>query len=138
MIGLAAERAAVAVGQQFQVRVVVEAGFVNRVDAAQVYLEFETDELEVLSLAAGDALEYVLQRNLDNSLGRVDFAAGTLGHPVSYPFTLVTVTFRAKSITGTRGTYIGFSRLRAPRQTKAVSGGANVTGTLTGAYVVVW
>ncbi len=137
MIGLAAERDTVSPGQSFQVRVQVQAGRINRVDVAQVYLEFEADVLEVISLAGGEALEYRLQRNVDNSTGRIAFAAGTLGDAVSYPFTLATVTFRAKSLTGPQGTYVGFSPLQAPRQTKAVAGGANVTGALAGAYVIV-
>ncbi len=115
----------------------MHAGLTNRVDAAQVYLEFETDVLEVISLAGGEVLEYRLQRNVDNSAGRIAFAAGTLEEAVSYPFTLATVTFRAKSVTGPQGTYVGFSPLQPPRQTKAIAGGANVTGALAGAYVIV-
>ena len=137
MIELAAERDTVSVGQQFRVWVRAKAGLTNGVDAAQVYLEFEPDELEVIALSAGDRLEYLLQENMDNSAGRIDFAAGTLGDSVRSPFILATVTFRAKATTGPRGTYIGFSRLRAPRQTKAVAVGANITGELNGVDVVV-
>lgn len=137
MIGLAAERDTVLVGQSFQVRIRVQAGRTNRVDTVQVYLEFEPDVLEVSSLDGGEALEYRLQRDVDNSAGRIAFAAGALGEAVNYPFTLATVTFQAKSRTGPQGTYVGFSPLQAPRQTKAVAGGANVTGALAGAYVIV-
>ena len=137
MIELAAERDTVSVGQEFQVLVQVQAGLANRVDAAQVYLEFAPDELEVISLTAGDRLEYLLQENMDNSAGRVDFAAGTLEDSVWSPFILATITFRAKATTGPQGTYIRFSPLNAPRQTKAVAGGANITGDLGEVHLVV-
>ena len=137
MIELTAERDTVSVGQQFRVWVRAKAGLTNGVDAVQVYLEFAPDELEVIAFTAGARLEYLLQENMDNSAGRIDFAVGTLGDSVRSPFILATITFRAKSPTGPQGTYIRFSPLDAPRQTKAVAGGANITGDLDEVHVVV-
>ncbi len=127
----------VAVGQQFQLRIAVQAGESNPVDTAQVYLVFDPAVFAVLSLTAGDALEVPLQSRLDNDLGRVDYAAGTLGNPITEPFTLAAVTFRALAATGPQGSYITFAALQSPRQTKAVAGGGNITGNLTAAYLVV-
>ena len=118
-------------------RVQVQSGIANRVDAAQVYLKFDPEYLTATDLSGGKMLEYPLQQEVDNGAGRVAYAAGTLEGWVYWPFTLTTVTFRAVAPTGGRGTYVGFDSLKPPRQTKAVFGGANVTGELTGANVVV-
>ena len=64
-------------------------------------------------------------------------AAGTLGVSVEVPFTLTTIDFRATGLTGPAGTAIPFAPLVAPRQTKAVEGGANNTGQLTSIVIVV-
>lgn len=106
-------------------------------DAAQVHLVFDPAVFAALSLTAGDDLDIPLQSKLDNDLGRVDYAAGTLDGAVMVPFTLAKVTFRALAPTGPPGTYITFDALQSPRQTKAVAGGANITGSLTAAYLVV-
>ena len=127
----------VAVGQQFQLRIAVQAGESNPVDTAQVYLVFDPDIFAAESLTAGDTLDVLLQSRLDNDLGRVDYAAGTLNNPITATFTLATVTFRALAATGPQGSYITFAALKSPRQTKAVTGGGNITGNLTSAYLVV-
>ena len=125
------------VGQQFQLRIAVQAGESNPVDAAQVYLVFDPAVFAADSLTAGDTLEVPLQSRLNNDLGRVDYAAGTLDNPITAPFTLAAVTFRALAATGPQGDYITFAALQSPRQTKAIAGGANITGNLTAAYLVV-
>ena len=124
-------------GRQFQLRIWVYCGESNPVDAVQVYLIFDPARFAAVSLTAGPTLEIPLQSNIDNALGRLDYAAGALGHAVTNPFVLATVTFRALSPTGPPGTYITFAALQAPRQTKAIAGGANLTGNLTSAYMVV-
>ena len=106
-------------------------------DAVQVYLIFDPARFAAVSLTAGPALEIPLQSNVDNALGRLDYAAGTLGAAVTNPFILATVTFHALAATGPPGTYITFAALQGPRQTKAIAGGANLTGNLTSAYIVV-
>ena len=106
-------------------------------DAVQVYLIFDPARFAAVSLTAGPALEIPLQSNVDNALGHLDYAAGALGPAVTNPFILATVTFRALSPTGPPGTYITFAALQSPRQTKAIAGGANLTGNLTSAYLIV-
>lgn len=124
-------------GRQFQLRIWVYCGESNPVDAVQVYLIFDPARFAAVALTAGPALEIPLQSNVDNALGRLDYAAGALGHAVTNPFILATVTFRALAPTGPPGTYITFAALQAPRQTKAIAGGANLTGNLTSAYLIV-
>ena len=136
-IALLPESDTVAVGRPFQLRIWVYCGESNPVDAVQVYLIFDPARFAALSLTAGPALEIPLQSNVDNALGRLDYAAGTLGAAVTNPFILATVTFRALTPTGPPGTYITFAALQAPRQTKAIAGGANLTGNLTSAYLIV-
>ena len=136
-IALLPDSDTVAVGRPFQLRIWVYCGESNPVDAVQVYLIFDPARFAALSLTAGPALEIPLQSNVDNALGRLDYAAGTLDAAVTNPFILTTVTFRALAPTGPPGTYITFAALQAPRQTKAIAGGANLTGNLTSAYLVV-
>ena len=124
-------------GRQFQLRIWVYCGESNPVDAVQVYLIFDPARFAAVSMTAGPDLEIPLQSHWDNALGQIDYAAGTLGAAVTNPFILATVTFRTLSPTGPPGTYITFAALQAPRQTKAIAGGANLTGNLTSAYLIV-
>ena len=126
------------VGQEFTVLVRVKANYVSPVDTAQVYLEFNPEMLEVVSLKPNPRLEVLLQSRFDNAEGEVDYAAGTLGYAVQYPFTLCTLTFRARAATSLWNTaWVDFSRLRAPRETKSISRGRNITGELIPLRVVV-
>ena len=136
-IALLAEPDRIAAGQQLQLRIVVQAGETNPVDTVQIYLAFDPAIFEVAAVAAGSDLEIPLQSRVDNNRGRIDYAAGTTSKAMTAPFTLSTVTFRAKSTTGTTGTYITFAALQSPRQTKAIARGDNRTGSLTSAYIVV-
>ena len=137
MIELTAERDTVSVGQQFRVWVRAKAELTNGVDAVQVYLEFAPDELEVIAFTAGDRLEYLLQENMDNSAGRIDFAAGTLGDSVRSPFILATITFRAKSPTGPQGLTSGFRRLMRRGRPRRLLVEPTSPGDLDEVYVVV-
>ena len=136
-IALQAEPDRIAAGQQLQLRIVVQAGETNPVDTVQVYLVFDPAIFEAAAVAAGPDLEVPLQSRIDNNRGSMDYAAGTTGKAMTAPFTLATVTFRAKSATGLPGTYITFAALQSPRQTKAIARGDNRTGSLTSAYIVV-
>ena len=136
-IALLAEPDRIAAGQQLQLRIVVQAGETNPVDTVQVYLAFDPAIFEAAAVAAGPDLEVPLQSRVDNNRGRIDYAAGTTVKAMTAPFTLATVTFRARSATGTPGTYITFAALQSPRQTKAIARGDNRTGSLTSAYIVV-
>ena len=132
-----AEPDRIAAGQQLRLRIVVQAGETNPVDTVQVYLVFDPAIFEAAAIAAGPDLEIPLQSRVDNNRGGMDYAAGTTGKAMTVPFTLATVTFQARSATGTPGTYITFAALQSPRQTKAIVRGDNRTGSLTSAYIVV-
>ena len=127
----------VLMGQEFQVEVRVWASPYGLVDAAQVYLVFDSRHLQLASLSPGKRLEYELQSQTDNEGGLVACAAGTLQNAAAAPFALCTLTFLAISATGPEGTVIGFAPLAAPRETKAVFQGMNVTGELATGRVLV-
>ena len=122
-------------GGRFAVEVVVRAGPNHAVDTVQVYLDFDPDKLEALKIQPGNALEYQLQNGLDNGAGEVDCAAGTLGSPVAWPFTFLTVNFQALERLAEGPTTI-FLAGAAPRRTRTVLGGMDTTGLLTSATVV--
>ena len=127
----------VSVGARFTVSVVVEAGLTSTVDAAQIYLDFDPSTLQVIALKSGGTLEEQLQSSFDNGLGRIDFAAGTLGNSAVQAFTLVNVEFRAVAGTGPRGTTVRFAPPAAPRVTKLVNVGEVNTGQLGSLNIVV-
>lgn len=136
-IVLLASQALVAVNELFSVAVVVEAGPASPVDAVQVYLDFDPSIVQVIALSNGATLEEQLQYGFDNGLGRIDFAAGTLGSSAVQAFTLVTVDFRAVAATGLNGTTVRFAPSSAPRVTKVVEAGEINTGLLTPINIVV-
>jgi hypothetical protein len=136
-IALMKEGPRIALGEQFSVRVVVNAGPASPVNAAQVYLNFDPSVLQVIALRDGTTLSEQLQSSFDNSLGQVNYAAGTLSNAAASPFTLVTIDFQGTGATGQRGTDIVFAPLVDPRQTKAVDAGLNNTGKLTPVNIVV-
>lgn len=135
-IALMAAQPRVAVGEQFSVRVIVNAGPASPVDAAQVYLDFDSSVLQVIAIRDGTVLGEQLQSSFDNGLGQVNYAAGTLGNAAEAPFTLTTIDFQGTGATGQGGTDIVFAPLTAPRQTKAVDAGLDNTGKLTPVNVV--
>ena len=116
--------------QEFVLQVVVEAGPNSPLDAAQVYLDYDPGTLRAVSIGEGFVLEVGLQSNIDHRRGRVDYAAGTLRGVVSHPFTLAAVTFAVPTEARAGTTTVGFAPRRAPRQTKAVSRGFDITGNL--------
>ena len=118
------------VGQEFEVVIRVWASPEIPVDTAQVYLDFDSRQLEAVSIVPGADLEYGLLSAWDNGLGRLEYAAGTLRNAPTEAFILCTATFRTRGTTGPDGTLIGFAPRQAPRETKAVIRGANVTGQL--------
>jgi len=125
---------AMAVGEKFSLTVAVRASAAAPVDMAQVYLDFDAARLQALAITGGTALEEMLQASADNSAGRIDYAAGTLGTAKDAAFTLMTVEFQGVAAGGTT---IAFAPLTAPRQTKAIWNGVNITGTLTTITVVI-
>ncbi|MDE2778159.1 MAG: hypothetical protein OXI91_00575 [Chloroflexota bacterium] len=117
-------------GQEFEIAVKINAGHTRPVDTAQVYLDFDPVILEAVAIRPGPYLEYLLQSSWDNDRGRLAFAAGTLGHPLEFPFTLARVVFQARAPTVRGSTLIQFDDLRPPRQSKAIHQGLDITGDL--------
>ena len=124
-------------GQEFEIAVKVSAGYARPVDTAQVYLDFDPAILEVVAIRPGPHLEYLLQSSSDNDRGRLAYAAGTLGNPLEFPFTLARVVFRARTPTVRGSTLIQFDDLRPPRQSKAIHQGRDITGVLGSTRVTV-
>lgn len=141
-ISLVPTQTSVRVGAQFSADVEVYAGTANRVDAAQVYLDFNPSRLRVVSMTGGSSLSDQFQSTFDNTLGRIAYAAGrgigTSNGSVASPFTLVTVHFQAVTPSGPGGTDVGFAPQTSPRQTKSIfSAGQLNNGQLLPANIVV-
>jgi hypothetical protein len=141
-IALMPDQSSVRVGAQFSANVEVYAGSAHRVDAAQVYLDFNPSRLRVVALNGGTALPDQIQSTFDNALGRIAYAAGRgigfSNSSVTSPFTLMTVHFQAVAPSGEAGTDIVFSPLAPPRQTKSIFGaGLDQTGQLFPSNIVV-
>lgn len=105
------------------------------VDGAEVHLIFDPAVIEVVSLAPGAALpSQLIAPVFDNTLGTIDYAAGSFsGHPAAN-FILLTIHFRA--LAASSGSGFEFS-LTFPRQTEVASRGASVIGSTPGGSVVV-
>jgi hypothetical protein len=101
-------------GDEFELDIRIDAGETG-VAVADVYLDFNGDNLEVLDILDGDSLDMIAER-FENSEGAVDIAAGTFGTPVTGTFVLATVQLRAKVDTQGATTPVTFS-LTTPRQT---------------------
>jgi hypothetical protein len=136
------DRSSVKVGEQIDINVKVFAAAAGRVDAAQVYLDFNPSVLQVLALTGGTALPAQFQSKFDNGLGQIAYAAGNgIGTPidsVASPFDLVKVTFQAVAASGQGGTDIAFSPLLPPRESKTIFGvGLANTGQLLPINILV-
>jgi len=141
-IALIPAQSRVRVGAQFNTNVEVYSGSAHRVDAAQVYLDFNPSRLRVVALTGGTTLPDQFQSTFDNTLGRIAYAAGRGIGPsngsVATPFTLVTVHFQAAAPSGEAGTDIVFSPPAPPRQTKSIFGaGHENTGQLFRSNIIV-
>src|SRR5438552_3135186 len=78
------------VGASFDIVISVQAGL-QPVDSAAAYVNFDPAILQCQTTTDGTSLPINLQDNIDNTLGHIDYAAGTFGAPVTGTFTLVTV-----------------------------------------------
>lgn len=126
----------VAVTSTFDVVIQVNPGGAP-IDAAAAYLNFDPSLFEVVRVQPGTTLPIFLQSITDNSIGRVDFAAGQL--PPTYPsesFTLATVTLRALAPVdaGLITLNVGSDALR---RTDVTFAGQSVIANATGAVVMV-
>jgi hypothetical protein len=125
-------------GEQFSVNIIVNAGPANSVDATQAYLDFDPSLLQVIAIRDGATLSEQLESSFDNSLGQINYVAGTLGNAAegSLYYTLAIIDFQGIRATAQGGTEITFAPLTDPRQTKAVNAELNNTGTLTPVKIV--
>ncbi len=92
-------------------------------------MNFDPARLRVVRVQDGRYLERPLQSDADGSLGRVDYAAGTVRGNVDFPFVLAAVTFEV-SRQSAGNAVIRFAPRQVPRQTKVISDGFDVTGDL--------
>jgi hypothetical protein len=113
-IAISPQLTTVNVGDSFDLDVWIDAG-AEEVAAADVYLDFDPNVLEVIEIRDGQGLS-IFARLHDNATGIVDIGAGNLGAPVTGSFVLATLHMRAKEVPPGRTTSVSFS-LTAPRQT---------------------
>jgi len=106
--------ASVAAHNTFDLAVRIDAGAAGAA-AADVYLTFDPNELQVVDVIDGEALK-VFAKPFDNRAGSVDIGAGTLSAPITGTFTLATVRFRASGRFLPGVAQVGFS-LTEPRHT---------------------
>lgn len=81
-------------GGVIEVSIAIDAGS-EVVDGAAAFLDFDPHQLQVVSVSPGASLPAEIFRLVDNAIGRVDYAAGTLANLPAGRFTLAVVAFRA-------------------------------------------
>ena len=128
----------VTVNQTFTLEVRVDLNQANntQLDVAEAYLNFDPAYLQVVSIANGGTLGSIATSSSNNTLGRVDYAAGTTGAPITNDFVLLTVTFQAIALPTGGTTNITFNTA-LPRQTNSFRSGISNLGTTTGATVTI-
>jgi len=131
----------VSVGQIFTLAIEIEAGS-QSVDGAEAHLDFDREYLRVVdsegketdTIIGWEALPTELQNQADNSVGQIDYSAGTFGTPPSGTFTLAMIRFKA--ISETANTVLVFT-FTSPRKTDVVFEGQSVLGSHTDGSVKV-
>jgi hypothetical protein len=124
VLAVAPGTSSVAVGQVFSVTIQVRT--IQGVDGAAAYLTFDPARLQVAAVAAGNALPIVMQNQVDNALGRVDFVAGALNAPFpTADFALATVVFTATSPVASTSLAFGAAD---PRLSDVTFGGLSILG----------
>jgi PKD repeat protein/photosystem II stability/assembly factor-like uncharacterized protein len=125
----------VTLNQNFDVLIEVQAG-AQSVDGAAAYLNFDPAYLQVVRIGAGSSFPTVLQNTFDNSVGRVNFAAGSAlsGALPNGTFTLATVTFKAVALVSS--TPIVFTST-APYKSDVTSDGNSVLSAMVNGSVEI-
>jgi hypothetical protein len=117
----------------------------QQVDGAEVHLDFASLYLQVVDASgnpvsevqSGGVLDIVLSNSVDNTAGRIDFAAGKLtGTKPSGTFILATIRFKALWGTGGDSTPVVFVT-QLPRKTDVTFGGASVFAGADNGYVTI-
>lgn len=131
VLALAPAGVTVTVGSTFSVTVQVRT--TEPVDGAAAYIDFDRAVLQVAALAAGGTLPSVLQDQVDNDLGRINFAAGVLGTPLPQSdFILATLVFTAAGSSGSTPLTFALADLR---KSDITSGGTSVLSGVEGGSV---
>ena len=131
VLALAPAGVTVAMGSTFSVTVQVRT--TQPVDGAAAYIDFDRGTLEVAALAAGGTLPSVLQDQVDNDLGRINFAAGVLGTSLPQSdFILATLVFTAAGPAGDTPLTFALADLR---KSDITSGGTSVLSGVEGGSV---
>ena len=136
-VDLAVDAPAVTPGGRFTVTVWLRDGTDSPVDGAQVFLDFDPLAFQVIGMQGGALLPVELHSAVDNHLGRIGYAAGTLGQPATAPFWLVSVEFQAMAATGRAGSTVACASPTRPHMTRTVYRGNDNTGMLGGPAVIV-
>ncbi|MBM4432036.1 MAG: hypothetical protein FJ026_17060, partial [Chloroflexi bacterium] len=114
------------------------------VDGAEAHLDFDPAYLRVVD-AQGDpasdiensgVLDLVIHNKVDNVVGQINFAAGTLGAAPSGDLALATVHFRALASTGAAGTDLLWGR-QLPRRCEVTYAGYSVLGQMYDGWVQI-
>jgi hypothetical protein len=126
----------VAVGQEFTLTVLAEAGD-QRVSGAQVNLNFDPSLMRVVTLARGAALPAILLDQHSNAAGTIDYAAGTFANFPDGTFPIFGIRMVALSPTSGLGARVTFD-LVAPRQSDVVFAGSSVRGDVAPGTIVIY
>ena len=108
---------------------------VQSVSGAAAYLNFDPARLQVEAVLPGSALNLTLANQVDNTSGRVDYAAGRLSGFPTADFVLVTVVLRAGPTLGE--TPLDWSQT-SPRKSDVIDDrGASLVPELWGSRIAV-
>jgi hypothetical protein len=97
----------VVAGLHFDEQIIVEAGTLQ-VAAADVFLEVNPQQLEIVGISDGSQLE-ILYKHFDSASGSIDIGAGNLGPPVTGTFELATLRLRTRQTAQLGTTSVAFS-----------------------------
>jgi outer membrane biosynthesis protein TonB len=116
--------ATVNVGDTVVVRVQVQAGTQN-IDGAEIHLNFDASKLQVTSITPATTLGVPIVGLVhNNTLGTIDYAAGTFSNPPNGTFDLLTVTFQ--TIAASQGATVQIADAQIPRRSDITSSGVSV------------
>lgn len=124
----------VSLGEKFTLTIMIRAGQ-RHVDAAQVYLGFDPQYLEVLSIAHG-ALPILFQASVDSEAGYITYIAGAYWNSEAPSGTFDLMTLELKAIGLTVGTPLTFSKT-PPRVTYMTYGGEKLPMEVVNGRVIV-
>lgn len=131
------------VAEVFTVQVRIDAG-AEAVIRAEAHLNFDPDKLQVVhpdgtpstAIVPGPSLPITVQNTVNNTLGRIDFAAGTLGTPPKGTFDLASIRLKSLAPTGLQGTRVIFV-FETARKTDVVSQSGSVLTAHVDGYVAI-